>query len=176
MDGFAVQAPQMAFVVFCLLAAIAAIYDVWKFVIPNTVSLAVILLFFATVPFVDGPVDWLSHLGAALAVLLVGLVVYRVGFVGAGDVKLMAAASLWVGFGELAGYLIIVAVCGGGLAALLWILRRLIVSLLTYGLASPGQITLPRVLVLNEQIPYGVAIAGAAVFMVNELPLLGAPF
>ncbi len=175
MDGFAVQAPQMAFAAFCLLAAIAAFYDVWKFVIPNTVSLAVILLFFATVPFVDGPVDWLSHLGAALAVLLVGMVVYRLGYMGAGDVKLMAAVSLWVGFGELMGYVMIVAICGGGLAALLWGLRRLIIGLLTYVLASPGQITLPRVLILDEQIPYGVAIAAAAVFTVNEVAFLGGP-
>ncbi len=175
MDDFAVQAPQMAFAVFCLLAAIAAFYDVWKFVIPNTVSLAVILLFFAIAPFLDGPVDWLSHLGAALVVLLVGMVVYRVGFVGAGDVKLMAAASLWVGFGELAGYVMIVAICGGVLAALLWVLRRLIVGLLTYVLATPGEIALPRILILDEQIPYGVAIAGAAVFTVYELPFLAGP-
>ena len=173
MDGFAVQAPQMAVAVFCLLAAIAAIYDVWKFIIPNTVSVAVILLFFATAPFVDGPVDWLSHLGAALAVLLVGMVVYRFGIIGAGDVKLMAAVSLWAGFGELMGYVIVVAVCGGGLAVRLWVLRRLIVGLMTYVLASPERLSLPRVLVLDEQIPYGVAIAGAAVFMVYKLPLLG---
>ena len=111
----------------------------------------------------------------AQAVLLVGMVVYRVGYMGAGDVKLMAAVSLWVGFGDLVDYVMIVALCGGGLAALLWVLRRLIEGLLTYVLASPGQVTLPRVLILDEQIPYGVAIAAAAVFTVNEVAFLGGP-
>ena len=65
------------------------------------------------------------------------------------------------------------AVCGGALTALLWVFRRLIVGLLTYLAASPGEITLPRVLVVGAPIPYGIGIAGGAVYMASRLPLLG---
>ncbi len=163
-----------ATVLFCLLSVAAAVFDVWKFVIPNTVSVAVAVLFFPTVLLLDGPVDWPSHLGAALSVFVVGLAAYRFRVMGAGDVKLLTAVSLWVGFEHLLLYLVIVAFAGGAVAGVLWVLRRVIVALVVQVGTSPERVTLPRVLLCGEPMPYGVAIAAAAIYLASLLPWLGA--
>ncbi len=163
-----------ATVLFCLLSVAAAVFDVWKFVIPNTVSVAVAVLFFPTVLLLDDPVDWPSHLGGGLLVFVVGLAAYRFRILGAGDVKLLTAVSLWAGFEHLPLYLLVVAFAGGAVAGALWLLRRLIVGLVVQVGTSPGQVTLPRVLLVNEPIPYGVGIAVAAIYLASRLPWLGA--
>jgi len=172
MDDFTLLILHGAFGLFCLLVVAAAFFDLWKFTIPNVISLALVLLFFATVFVLGFPVDWLSHVGAGVAVLLVGMVAYHFGILGAGDVKLLAAVSLWAGFDDLVGYLVVVAVSGGGLVLGLWLIRRIVTGVIHYQ-SSLQHITLPRVLLPEEQVPYGAAIAIGAVHLAFNLPLLG---
>ena len=163
-----------ATVLFCLLSVAAAVFDVWKFVIPNTVSVALAVLFFPTVLLLGEPVGWLSHLGAALSVFVAGLAAYRFRILGAGDAKLLTAVSLWAGFEHLPLYLLVVAFAGGAVTGMLWLLRRVIVGFVVQIGTSPGQVTLPRVLLVGEPIPYGVGIAVAAIYLASRLPWLGA--
>ena len=176
MDQFALVVLYGAFGLFSLLCLIAAAFDIWKLIIPNRVSLLIVVLFFATALILNlysgFPVPWLSHIGALFAVLVVGLGFYHFGALGAGDVKLLTAISLWAGFENLLEYLIIVALCGGALALALLLLRRLVTGLLLYQ-GSPQNITLPRILLPREHIPYGVAIALPAIYLATELPILG---
>jgi prepilin peptidase CpaA len=116
MEDFAVQVLWGATALFCLLVVTAAVFDVCKFVIPNAISVALALLFFPTVLLLGIPVDWLSHLGAALSVLVVGMVAYRFKVLGAGDVKLLTAVSIWANFDHLWIYLLVVALAGGVVA------------------------------------------------------------
>ncbi len=187
MDEFALLFRYGAFALFCLLCLAAAVFDLWKMIIPNTVSILLVALFFANALvltlFSGYAVAWLSHLGAMAAVLVVGLVVYRFNVLGAGDVKLLTAVSLWAGFEKnlieplvldyfLFDYLILVALFGGGLSLALLVLRRLVVGLLLFQ-SSPQNITLPRYLLPREHMPYGVAIALPAIYLAIKLPLLG---
>ncbi len=187
MDEFALLLRYGAFGLFCLLCLAAAAFDLWKMIIPNAISLLLVALFFANALFLNlylgYSVAWLSHLGAMAAVLIVGLVAYRFGAMGAGDVKLLSAISLWAGFEKnlleplilqqfLFDYLLLVALCGGGLSLGLLILRRLVVGLLLFQ-SSPQNVTLPRYLLPREHLPYGVAIALPAIYLAMKIPLLG---
>lgn len=187
MDDFALIVRYGAFGSFCLLCLAAAAFDLWKMIIPNAISLLLVGLFFVNALFLtfalDYDVAWLSHIGAMAAVLAVGLVIYRFGAMGAGDVKLLTAVALWAGFEEnpidpvivahyLFDYLIIVALCGGALSIGLIVLRRLVMGLLLLQ-SSPQDVTLPRYLLPRESLPYGVAIALPAIYLAVKLPLLG---
>lgn len=187
MDEFALFVRYGAFGLFCLLCLAAAAFDLWKMIIPNTVSILLVALFVANGLFltfyVGYSVAWMSHLGALAAVLLVGLAAYRFGVLGAGDAKLLSAVSLWAGFERnlldplilnyyLLDYLILVALCGGVLSLGLLILRRLVVGVLLLQ-SSPQNVTLPRYLLPRENLPYGVAIALPAIYLAVKLPLLG---
>jgi prepilin peptidase CpaA len=187
MDEFALLFRYGAFALFCLLCLAAVVFDLWKMIIPNAVSILLVALFFANALvltlFSGYAVAWLSHLGAMAAVLVVGLVAYRFSVLGAGDVKLLTAVSLWAGFEKnlldplvldhyLFDYLILVALCGGGLSLIVLILRRLVVGVLLFQ-SQPQNITLPRYLLPREHMPYGVAIALPAIYLAIKLPLLG---
>ncbi len=187
MDEFALILRYGAFGLFCLLCLAATAFDLWKMIIPNSISLLLVALFFANALFLNlysgYAVAWFSHIGAMAAVLIVGLVAYRFGAMGAGDVKLLSAISLWAGLEKnlldpwilehfLFDYLILVGLCGGGLSLGLLILRRLVVGLLLLQ-STPQNITLPRYLLPREHLPYGVAIALPAIYLAFQLPLLG---
>jgi prepilin peptidase CpaA len=187
MDEFALVVRYWVFGLFCLLCLAAAVFDLWKMIIPNAISILLVALFFANalfLTFYSGyAVAWFSHLGAMLAVLIVGLVAYRFDAMGAGDVKLLSAISLWAGFEKnlldplmvehfLFDYLLLVVLCGGGLSLALIILRRLLISLPPFQ-GKYQNTTLPRYLLPREHLPYGVAIALPAVYLAVKLPLLG---
>ena len=187
MDDVALVLRYGAFGLFCLLCLAAAIFDLWKMIIPNIISILLVALFFANALFLNFylgfSVAWISHIGALAAVLIVGLVAYRFKAMGAGDVKLLSAISLWAGFEKnlidplildrfLFDYLILVALCGGGLSIGLLILRRLVIGLLLLQ-STPQNVTLPRYLLPREHMPYGVAIALPAIYLAVKLPLLG---
>jgi len=187
MDEFALVMRYGAFGLFCLLCLAGAVFDLWKMIIPNLVSILLVALFFANGLFLSlysgYAVAWWSHIGAMAAVLCVGLLAYRFGLLGAGDVKLLSAIGLWAGFEKnpfepliveyfLFDYLILVALCGGALSLGLIVLRRLVVGVLLVQ-SSPQNVTLPRYLLPKEQLPYGVAIALPALYLAIKLPLLG---
>ncbi len=172
MTQYYFEITRAVFTIYVVLLLAAAIFDAWKFIIPNWLSLVLVLLFVATALVSPFGVDWLSHLAAAGIVLLCGFVLYCFKIFGAGDIKLMTAVALWAGLADLPEFLIDVALFGGFLALFLIVLRRAIFMLL----AQPwwrGSTELPRVLVNGEAIPYGVGIAAGAIYVGNSLPLLG---
>ena len=127
-----------------------------------------------------GLTDGLAGLGVGLLLMLPG---FALGFTGAGDVKLLSAVSLWAGFEQnafeplmfdyfLFDYLVLVALCGGGLSIALLLLRRLVFGFLLLQ-SSPERVTLPRYLLPREQLPYGVAIALPSIYLAYKLPILG---
>ena len=114
MDAYYLEITRGAFYLYMILLLTAAITDIWKFIIPNLISLAVIALFVALALLQPFPIPWGSHVGAAALFFAGGLLLYRFNILGAGDVKLLTALSLWAGFGHLADLLLGVALCGGG--------------------------------------------------------------
>jgi prepilin peptidase CpaA len=162
---------------YTLLLCIAAAFDCWKFIIPNAITVALIALFVITarlLPYDMTWRDWLSHVGAAVAVLAGGAVLFAFNRMGGGDVKLMTAVAFWAGFEHLADLLLYIALAGGALAIGLIIVRRVLFGLMTA--ASLTKLAVPRMLLSGEPVPYGLAIAPSAIFVGTELPQLGVEF
>ena len=174
MDQYYLTIFYIASGLYTLLLCTAAAFDVWKFIIPNAITVALIALFVVTallLPFEMNWRDWLSHLGAAGAVLVGGAVMFAFNKMGGGDVKLITAVAFWAGFEHLADLLLYIAIAGGALAIGLMILRRVLFGVMTT--ASLTKVALPRVLLSGEPFPYGLAIAPSAIFIGTELPQLG---
>jgi prepilin peptidase CpaA len=139
----------------CLL--IACVCDVTRFEIPDSLSVAILLLavgFGLLVP----AFAWGSHALAVIAMFAVGLLLFALGWMGGGDVKLLVAAAAWTGLAGLPVLLIGMAL-GGGLLALVLILTRTGARLADF----PHE-RMPRVFQLGAPMPYAIAITLGAAF------------
>jgi len=146
--------------VFPLLVSFAAVSDLLTMTIPNRLSIALALAFFALAPVAGlGWSDILGHMGACSAVLLCGILLFSMGWLGGGDAKLLAAASLWFGFEHLVEFLAYTAAFGGVLAA----------AILAYRNTPAGAFPLPgwaaRLHAKGGGMPYGIAVAAGALFV-----------
>jgi Flp pilus assembly protein protease CpaA len=119
----------------------AAAYDVRHRRVPNALNAVLAAAGLAAAASTAGPIAALDHLGAALLVLALLWWSWSRGQLGAGDVKLAAAAAAWVGLARLPQYLLAVAVLGAATALVVLATR------------APA----------GRRIPYAVAIALGAV-------------
>lgn len=144
---------------------IAAGYDLLSYRIPNLITGLTAVLYLLCALLWGVHVDWPSHVAAAGIVLACGALLFAYGIVGAGDVKLLAAISLWLGLGELPTFLALAAVFGGVFTIALLLIRQCVSML---ALPRPA----PAVLQPNGAIPYGVAIAAAAIWIAPQIAFL----
>jgi prepilin peptidase CpaA len=152
---------ELGRLVFIASLAALAIHDVVTFRIPNwaNAALAVAFLPFAAAAGLAGAeVWWLGHLAACVIVFVVGFGMFQMRALGGGDVKLLAAAALWIGWGGLLPFVVWVGISGGGLVLLLLALRKNLPMLIAWASPTIPQ-SWPRVLTSGEKVPYGVAIA-----------------
>jgi prepilin peptidase CpaA len=144
----------------------AAVWDIASFTIPNFIILALLSLF---ILFVGGamiggagigwPEAWF-HLLAGTIGLVIGMVLFGTGVIGGGDAKLFAVAALWIGLNSLFEYTLIVTLFGGLLTLFILVLRSMPMPLV---LTKYEWVT--HLLNRNSGIPYGVALAAGALFM-----------
>ena len=127
-----------------------AVNDAAKFRIPNSATIALLILFPAYVFTAPENIEWEQNLFSFVILLAVGFFMFSRNLAGAGDVKLLAAAGLWAGVESLAVLLFITALAGG------------LLGLVMAGLAWNRNRSLPpsqTVSLRKVPIPYGVAIA-----------------
>ncbi|HTO63910.1 MAG TPA: prepilin peptidase [Bradyrhizobium sp.] len=149
---------------FPALMAFAAASDLLTMTIPNRVSLVLALGFLALALASGMPAyGILTHVGAGAAVLVVAFGCFAMGWVGGGDAKVAAAASLWFGFAHLLNYLVYASLFGGALTLLLLQFRQ---WPLPHALAS--QSWLSRLHAKESGIPYGIALAIGALMIYPE--------
>jgi len=144
--------------VFLAILVDAALSDFRRFRIPNRDSALLVAVFIVAAVASDlSPSDVLTHLGAGLALLAAGALLFGLGVWGGGDAKLLAAVGAWTGFVGLPRLLLVMALAGGVLALAVIILRR---SHLVKG-------ERPRLFgqrfVASGHVPYGIAIAAGAI-------------
>ena len=151
---------------FPALMAFAASSDLITMTISNRVSLVLIASFFALALFWHMPlIDIALHAGAALTMLIAAFICFARGWIGGGDAKLAAATALWFGFDQLPNYLIVASLLGGILT--LAILRFRAVPLPRL---LAGQAWAERLHRMDTGIPYGIALALAALAIYPETP------
>lgn len=153
----------VSFVPVLLIAA--AIFDVASYRIPNILPGALLLLFLiflATMALSGHAVGWSEisgHLMAGGVGLIAGMIMFGLGWIGGGDAKLFAMTCLWLGWESLLTYTVAASVAGGALTLTLLWLR---------GVPLPLFLQRPWVLRLADPkgaVPYGVALAAAALFI-----------
>ncbi|HTT80071.1 MAG TPA: prepilin peptidase [Stellaceae bacterium] len=155
---------------FAAVMAVAAFEDFRRLVIPNLLPILLCVAwpaYFAAAPSWSGA---LVAIGGALAVFVVGAALFARGYLGGGDVKLLAAAALWAGPAGLLTLLLLTAVLGGVLA--LFLLMPIGGQLAAAARLMLGEPPLPAARGLAVPVPYGVAIAGAALIVVVS-PIFG---
>ena len=155
--------------VFSVLLVIACVTDVRWRRIPNALVLTLALTGFAFSVWVE---PWLVGLGRAMSGLALGFVIwivfYVIGAIGAGDVKLFAAAGAWLGPAATWRAALVGAAIGGVLAIAVLLrerrarqgLENVMASISTRSLAvlAPGASN-------SRQLPYGVALACGALIV-----------
>jgi prepilin peptidase CpaA len=156
---------EFAEVAFVGLLGAAAISDMWSRRIPNVIPLLLAVAFPVSLAVIGLPPDWPFHLFGAGVVLALGVVLFNRGLLGGGDVKLIAAATLWYGVDRLPIFLFAVSIAGGALG-LVTIIAKLARNVIP-SLASRGTSSRP---LRGMEIPYGVAIAAGGIIV---RPLLG---
>jgi len=155
-----VFAPQLLVAtLFVALVAFAAYTDATSFRIPNRITAGLAALYPAWVVSSPMPVDWIAALAVAGGVFAVGFVLFAARVVGGGDVKMLAAAALWAGPGMILNFLLVAAIAGGVLAAVMATGARFSVARVC---EMCGAAPL-RDAVLGNAVPYGVAIALGAI-------------
>jgi prepilin peptidase CpaA len=163
-------ANSIGLLLFPAMMAFAASSDLLTMTISNRISLILVGGFFVLALTTGmSAADMLWHLGAASAVLLIAFGCFTMGWVGGGDAKLAAATALWFGFDHLPTYLIYASLFGGALTLLLIQFRNLP---LPPFLASQGW--LARLHQKDEGVPYGIALAAAALCVYPDTPWMKA--
>ena len=166
---------QVCVVAFASLAVVAACSDWFRFIIPNKVSLAIVGLWVVHAALLVllhhslASIAWSA--GIAFTVFSVGFCLFAANLLGGGDVKLLAAATLWAPADFVTHFIVIVSVSGAVLGLVLLLPR--------FGNhpqedGAPAAAAVAR---LNRKMPYGVAIGigcGAiALKLLNVLPIGG---
>jgi prepilin peptidase CpaA len=157
-------------ILFPTLMAFAASSDLLTMTISNRVSIILVAGFLA-LSLLSGMAltEVLSHVGAGALVLVTAFGFFTRGWIGGGDAKLAAATAMWLGFGYLLIYLFYASLLGGALTLLLIEFRRLPLP----GLLA-GQFWAQQLHRQGGDIPYGIALAGAALLIYPNTPWMQA--
>jgi prepilin peptidase CpaA len=141
-----------------------------RYTIPNWIPGVLIAVWIGSAPFLQ--LGW-SGAGVSLltfaVVLAVGMALWAPGWVGGGDVKLLAAGALWFGWPDAMMFLLYAMIAGGVLAVVLLALRKL----------SPVLPVSPDALVKTPlaegaPAPYAVAIAAGALLVLPQSAIFAA--
>jgi prepilin peptidase CpaA len=159
---------QLILFVFVVLMFFAALTDLTRYTIPNWLSASVALLFpVAAVVAGFGWGEWGNHLLAGLIGLLLGMALFAPGWIGGGDAKLFAAASLWFGWPGATGFLMHTALAGGVLVIALLGVRQILSMVL-----KSDSWHKDTVLAKDAPVPYGIAITAGAFWSLPSTSLM----
>jgi len=158
-------------VVVALLLVAAAYFDLRERRIPNAIPIAIFALYaaFLAAQFALGlpspPIPVWTSLGVGAGVTLVFALLFALNYIGGGDVKLIAALGFWAGPGGILPFLLVMALAGGVVALAYIALGRLPKKAGGGSAGGPGSKNERKKL----KIPYGIAIAVAGLFVVNNI-------
>lgn len=160
----ALQLQFAALIGFAALMLIAAIEDLRRLIIPNALIVALCALWPL---YILAAPSWLGIAGsltAAVLVFLAGALAFSRGFLGGGDVKLLAAATLWAGPGGTPALLVVTGILGGMLALFLLMPPGAHIAELARAKLGPSETATKSD--AATPVPYGIAITAAAILVI----------
>lgn len=164
-----------------IIGLIAALYDFMFYKIPNILVLALCLLAIPHLIFYISLDTAILTLGLAFAIIIVGFVCNKFGWIGAGDAKLLSVAVLWIAPQHVPAMILVMGLFGGFLAIAFLSIPTLIDTIRST-LITTTQPVMSHIPALSKYykeefisahvpeklktpIPYGVAIALALVYV-----------
>ncbi len=157
--------PQIVMLgVFPFAMAYAAASDLVSMTISNRLCLLLVAGFAICAALMGLSFSEISrHLVAGSIVLTVAFGLFAAGWIGGGDAKLAAATALWFGFDQLMPYLATAGILGGILTLLILRLRSRPLPAVAEGWSWAR-----RLHAANQGVPYGIALAFAALLVLPE--------
>jgi prepilin peptidase CpaA len=153
--------------IFPLCMIYAAFSDLLTMKIPNWLSASLALMFVPILYF--GAVDSgfiLEHVLSGGLVLIVGFILFSLGWMGGGDAKLASATALWLGWASTLDYIILTSFLGGVLTLALLAMRRVALPHFTHKWHWLVHLHQP-----TTGVPYGIALACAAMWVFPTSPV-----
>jgi prepilin peptidase CpaA len=148
----------------------AAVMDLATMKIRNGLVLMLLLAYPVLAPVVGlGVPDMALSAAAASAVLVGGFAFFAFGWMGGGDAKLATVTALWLGVESLLAFLLYAALFGGALTLLLLQFR-----MMPLPASWHAQPWIARLHGVQSGIPYGVAMAAAALVVFPGTPWMAA--
>jgi prepilin peptidase CpaA len=160
----------VAFLIFPLGMAFAAASDLLTMTISNKLVLAMLVAFVVLAPLSGmDPATIGMHFAAGGIVLVVAFICFAFGWIGGGDAKFAAVATLWLGAQNAAEFIALASIFGGGLTLAILSFRQAVL---------PGFIMRqPWIQRLHQErggVPYGIALAAAGLVVYPHTPWLAA--
>ncbi|MBW8309127.1 MAG: hypothetical protein K0M45_05765 [Candidatus Paracaedibacteraceae bacterium] len=165
--------------IFSILSLLAALFDFLFYKIPNILVLGILIF---AVPLLLTVLSWdqvCFTLIASGIMLVISFGISMMGWIGAGDAKLLTVSTLWLASLDISSFVGLMALLGGVLAIIYVVLspfidhvRLKIISLLTPILKKSTLCSIylkePFIFATAEsyrqtKVPYGIAIATAAI-------------
>ena len=143
-----------------IILVIAAIGDIKHRRIPNLLSLLLVALYGAfalSIHLQGGDVAFMGGLIAGGGVLAGGFVLFAMGAMGGGDVKLAAAIALFAGSKYIIGLLILISLFGGLVAGFTWLYSK--------RTSKENKVDGAN----RHSVPYGVAISISGLWLCIQL-------
>jgi prepilin peptidase CpaA len=151
---------------FPLAMIFAGLMDLATMKIRNVLVAAIGLAWLALAPLAGFSLQEMGqNFGVALIVLVLTFFFFARGWIGGGDAKLAASTALWLGFDYLFVYALYASLFGGILTFALIRFR-----FLPLPPTLEGQEWLKRLHDANSGIPYGIALAAAALMVYPHTP------
>lgn len=168
--------------IFIILSLLAALTDFLFYKIPNIFVLGMIILAIPLLVFMLPLNQVYMTLMISAAMLAIGFGFSLLGWIGAGDAKLLTASTLWVAHIGMVDFILIMALSGAVLA-LIYLgfsfhidrVRMKIIALLKEkplskipllkGYAAEPFIPAVGISYMQTKIPYGIAIAAASIII-----------
>lgn len=113
-------------IIFPLLLAIAAFFDLFTMTIPNKLNLIIVVAFVSLAFISQLPLEQVGmSFALGLSVMVVGFGLFALGVMGGGDVKFLAAISLWFGLSmNMLDFILLTSIYGGALTLVILALRK----------------------------------------------------
>jgi prepilin peptidase CpaA len=150
---------------FLLLLGWAAIEDFAGLRIPNRITALIVILYLPYAATSPIPVNALTALSTAAIFFLLGMLLFKFGLMGGGDVKLMAAIGLWAGPELGLWFIAVTSIAGGALALVACTPLRFILGHAQTAIAPASD----GAAIAKGIVPYGLAIAAGGAFVAGRL-------